>query len=114
MQATLVRTEQKKINTQIEMNTLYTLLRTLETADNKTKNVIENEIVSLGESAIPELIAQLQHIKGAVRGTIAMVLIRMGDCAISPLLQAAKKNKDFEWMADYLISEIRNPERLVA
>ena len=114
MQATLDRTELKNKNTQPEIRSLYALLRKLETADNKTKNIIENEIVSIGEAAIPELIAQLQHIKGVVRGTIAMVLIRMGENSVAPLVQAAKRNSEFKWMADYLISEIRCPEKVVA
>ena len=114
MQATLERTEIKNREVKKEITNLYTLLRNLETADNVTKNEIENKMVSLGEAAVPELIEQLQNIKGVVRGTIAMVLIRMGDCTVSHLLSAAKANKEFDWMAQYLISEIKGSEKIAA
>jgi hypothetical protein len=35
-----------------------------------------------------------------------MTLIRIGDESVEYLKQAAKNNKDFEWVARYLISEI--------
>jgi len=36
-----------------------------------------------------------------------MTLIRLGDASIKYLENAAKQNKDFEWVAEYLIREIK-------
>ena len=36
-----------------------------------------------------------------------MTLIRIGDSSIDYLKKAAENNKDFEWVAEYLISEIQ-------
>ena len=79
----------------------------LENADNNVKNKIENELVSIGESAVPSLVESLQVVTGRTRGIIAMVLIRIGECSIDYLKKAAKANSDFEWIAKYLITEIR-------
>ena len=114
MQAVLERTDIKVKETQSVIAKLQGLLSELEAADNKTKNIIENKMVSLGETAIPELIAELQHIKGSVRGTIAMVLIRMGERSVKPLLQAASNNIEFDWMAKYLINEINCSNKIAA
>ena len=114
MQATLERKAMIKNEVRKENKSLYKLLQSLETADNKMKSEIENDIVALGESIIPELILYLQNIKGVVRGVIAMVLIRMGECSVSYLLNAAKKNREFDWMAKYLISEIEAPIKVAA
>ena len=35
-----------------------------------------------------------------------MTLIRIGDASVEALKKAATGNKDFEWVAKYLISEI--------
>jgi hypothetical protein len=78
----------------------------LDSADNKIKNEIENRLVSMGSNAIPELIDQLQVVRGIKRGVVAMTLIRIGESSIKYLKQAARNNKDFQWVAEYLISEI--------
>ena len=78
----------------------------LEKLDNNNKNQLENEIVSLGSSAVPVLIEKLQTSKGLVRGVVAMSLIRIGEDSISLLKEAANKNQEFTWVADYLINEI--------
>ena len=114
MQATLERKAMANNEVRKENKSLYTLLQSLETADNKLKSEIENDIVALGESIIPELILYLQNINGVVRGVIAMVLIRMGESSVSYLLNAAKKNREFDWMAKYLISEIEAPIKVAA
>ena len=36
-----------------------------------------------------------------------MTLIRIGDASVKYLEKAAECNKDFEWVAKYLISEIK-------
>ena len=52
----------------------------LEKLDNNNKNQLENEIVNMGSSAVPVLVEKLK--------------------------EAANKNHDFTWVADYLINEI--------
>lgn len=81
-------------------------LSKLENADNIAKNEIENSLVNIGKKAVPELVDQLQIVQGVKRGVVAMTLIRIGDDAIEYLKEAARTNKDFEWVARYLITEI--------
>jgi len=81
-------------------------LSKLENADNFAKNEIENMLVNIGKTAVPELVDQLQIVQGVKRGVVAMTLIRIGDASVEYLQKAAKNNKDFEWVARYLITEI--------
>ncbi len=81
-------------------------LNKLENADNNAKNVIENELVRIGEEAVPSLVNSLLTVKGKTRGIVAMVLIRIGESSIDYLKKAARENSDFEWIANYLITEI--------
>ena len=83
------------------------ILSELENADNTTKNKIENELVSIGTAVLPELVNQLQVVRGIKRGVVAMTLIRLGDASVKYLEKAAENNKDFEWVAEYLIREIK-------
>ena len=78
----------------------------LEKLDNNNKNQLENEIINMGSSAVPVLVEKLQTSKGLVRGVVAMSLIRIGEDSVSLLKEAANKNHDFTWVADYLINEI--------
>ena len=64
------------------METVNEILSKLENADNVTKNKLENELVSIGKSALPQLVDELQVVRGI-------------------------NNKDFEWVAEYLIREIK-------
>ena len=89
------------------MSTVNEILTKLETADNTTKNILENELVSIGTSAVPQLVDQLQVVRGIKRGVVAMTLIRLGDVSVEYLEKAAQMNKDFEWVAEYLIREIK-------
>ena len=92
------------------MNTLLSIneyLNKLENADNKVKNEIENELVNIGKEAVPSLVDSLQVVKGRTRGIVAMILIRIGESSIGYLKKAAQLNSDFEWIADYLITEIK-------
>lgn len=89
------------------MQSLNDILSELENADNTTKNKIENELVSIGESVVPQLVDQLQVVRGIKRGVVAMTLIRLGDASVEYLKKAAHNNKDFEWVAEYLIREIK-------
>ncbi len=89
------------------MQSVKEILSELENADNTTKNQIENELVSIGESAVPQLVDQLQVVRGIKRGVVAMTLIRLGDASVKYLEKAAHDNKDFEWVAEYLIREIK-------
>ena len=89
---------------QKEEFSVKSLLTSLESADAKTKCEIENALVEI--APIEELVSELQAVKGVVRGVVAMSLIRIGETSIEYLNRAAKFNKDFEWIADYLITEI--------
>ena len=82
-------------------------LNRLENADNNVKNKIENELVNIGKEAIPSLVDSLQVVKGRTRGIVAMILIRIGESSIDYLQKAAESNSDFEWIANYLITEIK-------
>ena len=88
------------------METLNEVLTKLNTVDNTNKNELENKLVSFGNQALPTLVSELQSIKGLKRGVIAMSLIRIGHQSVKYLEDAARRNKDFEWVARYLIREI--------
>lgn len=88
------------------MQSVNEILSELENADNNTKNKIENELVSIGTSVVPQLVDQLQVVRGIKRGVVAMTLIRIGDASVKYLKKAAECNKDFKWVAEYLIREI--------
>ena len=88
------------------METLNEILTSLDNLDNSNKNEIENKIVSFGTQAVPELVREIQSIRGLKRGVIAMSLIRLGKQSVKYLQDAADRNKDFEWVAKYLIREI--------
>lgn len=87
-------------------NSIQYFLSKLENADNIAKNEIENMLVNIGKNAVPELVDQLQIVQGVKRGVVAMTLIRLGSDSVECLREAAKTNKDFEWVARYLITEI--------
>ena len=89
------------------MHLVDEILNKLETADNTTKNQLENTLVEQGSVVVPELVSKLQSIRGVQRGVVAMTLIRIGEASIEYLRKAASNNKDFEWVANYLISEIQ-------
>ena len=89
------------------MESVNAILSKLETADNSTKNELENELVNIGTSVLPELVDKLQVVRGVKRGVVAMTLIRIGDASVKYLKKAAQDNKDFEWVAEYLIREIK-------
>lgn len=103
MQAVLTSSMREMKNDMAELNSLF---EQLDNADNVQKNAIENEIVSFGESAIDFLINKLTGSKGTKRGVAAMSLIRIGECAIRPLKELALANKNFNWVANYIIKEI--------
>ena len=81
------------------MQTVEEMLGKLETADNTTKNKIENILVDKGTAIVPELVNQLQVVRGVKRGVAAMSLIRIGEASVEYLKKAAHDNKDFEWIA---------------
>ncbi|HNW25212.1 MAG TPA: hypothetical protein PLG15_01110 [Candidatus Gastranaerophilaceae bacterium] len=95
------------INKIENMNPIHYFLSQLEEADNNVKNQIENTLVNIGAQAVPELVSQLQVVKGVKRGVVAMTLIRIGDASVEYLKKAAADNEDFAWIAKYLISEIK-------
>lgn len=87
-------------------NSVADILSRLENADNKSKSILENELVQFGTQAVPELVKNLTVVRGTVRGVVAMTLIRIGEPSIECLKKAAADNKDLKWIADYLITEI--------
>ena len=89
------------------MHLVDEILCKLETADNTTKNQLENTLVEQGSAVVPELVNKLQSVTGVKRGVVAMTLIRIGEASVEYLRKAATDNKDFEWVAKYLISEIQ-------
>ncbi len=89
------------------MESVNDILSKLENADSSTKNELENELVNIGTSVLPELVNKLQVVRGVKRGVVAMTLIRIGDASVKYLKKAAEVNKDFEWVAEYLIREIK-------
>jgi len=103
MQAVLTNTLNEITNVKDELNSLF---EKLNTADNMAKSAIENNIVNFGASAINFLIDKLIGSKGVQRGVAAMSLIRIGEESIAPLKQLAVGNKNFEWVANYIIQEI--------
>ena len=88
-------------------NSVADILSKLENADVKSKNALENELVTIGGQAVPELVRNLSVVRGTVRGVVAMTLIRIGEASVEYLKKAANNNKEFEWVAKYLISEIQ-------
>lgn len=85
---------------------LEVLINRLTDADNALKSEIENEIVRMGKSVVNCLVNILPGLKGVQRGVVAMSLIRIGEDAIEPLKEKATASEDFQWVANYLISEI--------
>lgn len=67
------------------MQSVEEILGKLETADNTTKNRIENILVDKGKSVVPELVHQLQVVRGVKRGVVAMTLIRIGEASVEYL-----------------------------
>jgi hypothetical protein len=82
------------------------LLGAVENCDAKTRNEIENRLVQMGDIAVSDLIINLKSATGAIRGLIAMVLIRLGASSIDPLRDACIDTPDLLWMAEYIINEI--------
>lgn len=87
-------------------NSVADILSKLENADVKSKNALENELVTIGGQAVPELVKNLSIVRGTVRGVVAMTLIRIGAPSVEFLKKAAADNKDLAWVAQYLITEI--------
>ena len=78
----------------------------LSEVDNATKNDVENTIVAMGAKVVNALVEKLRTLKGIQRGIVAMSLIRIGESSREPLMALATENNEYQWMADYLLSEI--------
>ena len=104
MQAVL--STQTEISNNNLTQTLERLFSDLDTADNMTKNAIENDVVRFGSDAADFLVNKIRTAKGAQRGVAAMSLIRIGEDSIKPLREESVKDKEFQWIANYLIREI--------
>ena len=57
------------------MESVKDILTKLENADNTVKNEVENMLVECGTSALPQLVDQLQVVRGIKRGVVAMTLL---------------------------------------
>ena len=75
------------------MQSVKEILSMLNESD---KNEIENMLVGIGTPAVPELVEQLQVVRGLKRGVVAMTLIRIGDPSKDNLKKDSKDNKDSE------------------
>ena len=112
---TLLANKLKLINNNTELGKKFPkevipyLLSAVENADAKLKIDIENQIVKIGEAAIPVLIESLISTKGAARGVAAMSLIRLGSASINPL----RDKKEIKWIVDYIINEIEGSKELL-
>ena len=78
----------------------------LADVDNSTKNDVENTIVAMGAKVVNALVDKLRTLKGIQRGIVAMSLIRIGESSKAPLMALATESNEYQWMADYLLSEI--------
>lgn len=78
----------------------------LSDVDNTTKNDVENTIVAMGAKVVHTLVEKLRTLKGLQRGIVAMSLIRIGESSREPLMALATQCDEYQWMADYLLSEI--------
>ncbi len=102
---TLVQDQEIK---KLSPEAVFELLKVAEMSEPKERNAIENQIVSIGERAVPALINRLMSSqKGISRGIAAMSLIRIGSSSVSYIKEIAVKNADFRWIADYLLREIQ-------
>ena len=87
-------------------NILEKLEYLLADVDASTKNDVENSIVAMGSKVVNVLVEKLRTLKGLQRGIVAMSLIRIGESSIAPLKALATENDEYQWMANYLLSEI--------
>ena len=87
-------------------NTIETLDYLLADVDATNKNDVENSIVAMGAKVVYALVNKLRTLKGLQRGIVAMSLIRIGESSIAPLKALACESNEYQWMADYLLSEI--------
>ena len=94
---------QAVLNTNV--NTTEALEYLLSDVDASNKNDVENSIVAMGSKVVRALVAKLKDLKGLQRGIVAMSLIRIGESSIEPLKELAQ-DKECQWIADYLLSEI--------
>ena len=73
-------------------------------AMNDQKRTLENLCTNAKNTST--LVDKLKTLKGLQRGIVAMSLIRIGESAVAPLKALACEDKNYQWMADYLLSEI--------
>ena len=92
-------------NIHTAMNAAEKLNYLLSSVTTSNKNDVENSIVALGERVVDALVDKLTTLRGVQRGVVAMSLIRIGESAIAPL-KALAADKENQWIADYLLSEI--------
>jgi len=89
---------------------VFSLLKAIGNSDAKTKCKIENHFVKMGKEAAPYLVQALDELEGSTKGIAAMALIRIGEDSVSFLKEAATRNLILDWVADYIINEIRGTQ----
>ena len=101
----LIKTN-KRTRDKFSVDIIPYLLKSVENADRNSRNEIENYLVNTGTSIIPDLIKLLKNSSFATKGLISSVLIRLGEESV-PYLESSFKDTEYQWIADYLISEIQ-------
>lgn len=89
------------------------LLKALENADYQLSVDIENDLVKIGKTAIKTLIKSLENSNEKVRSHVAMVLIRIGADIIEPLVNEYENRPDYDWLVDFIISEIKGSQKAI-
>ncbi len=108
----LIKTN-KRSRDKFSVDIIPYLLKSVENADRNSRNEIENYLVNMGTSIIPDLIKLLKNSSFATKGLISSVLIRLGEESV-PYLASSFKDTEYQWIADYLISEIQCSEEILA
>ena len=96
------------------VNTIDYLLKKVETSDVKLRNEIENKIVSLGQSAVSDLVRNLVDSKGVKRSVVAMSLIRIGRVSLHQLKKELLYDGENNWVIRYVINEIQGSNEALA
>ncbi len=108
----LIKTN-KRTRDKFSVDIIPYLLKSVENADRNSRNEIENYLVNMGTSIIPDLIKLLKNSSFATKGLISSVLIRLGEDSV-PYLASSFKDTECQWIADYLISEIKGSQEVLA
>jgi hypothetical protein len=85
---------------------VHYLLKALAYADSEFSTEIENVLVKAGALAVPELIKSLHAESLNIRSVATMTLIRIGQIAEQPVLDAyPKHHRKNRWIFDFILQE---------